>query len=148
MVRLTLNAISYLCWEGFLGGASSKEPTCQSKRLKRHRFVPWIRKSPWRWAWQPTPVFLPGESYGQRSMVGYSPWGCKQSDTTEATACSHLCWNSVMTDLIFSHLCLIYSSCILNIYYVAGTCSGATVMNSLYPQTIIVSNKYKVLCHH
>ena len=74
VVRLTLNAISYLCWEGFLGGASSKEPTCQSKRLKRHRFDPWIEKISWRWAWQPTPVFLPGESYGQRSMVGYSPW--------------------------------------------------------------------------
>ena len=35
------------------------------------------------WAWQPTPVFLPGESHGQRILVGYSPWGCKESDTTE-----------------------------------------------------------------
>ena len=104
VVRLTLNAISYLCWEGFLGGASSTEPTYQSKSLKRHRFDPWIRKIPWRWAWQPTPVFLPGASYGQRSLVGYSPWGCKQSDMTKATLCSRLCWNSVMTDLIFSHL--------------------------------------------
>ena len=33
--------------------------------------------------WQPTPVFLPGEFHGQRSLVGYSPWGCKESDTTE-----------------------------------------------------------------
>ena len=33
--------------------------------------------------WQPTPVFLPGKSHGQRSLVGYSPWGCKESDTTE-----------------------------------------------------------------
>ena len=38
---------------------------------------------PWRREWQPTPVFLPGESHGQRSLVGYSPWGCKESDTTE-----------------------------------------------------------------
>ena len=37
----------------------------------------------WR-AWQPTPVFLPGESHGQRSLVGYSPWGCKDTDATEA----------------------------------------------------------------
>ena len=37
----------------------------------------------WRRKWQPTPVFLPGESHGQRSLVGYSPWGCKESDTTE-----------------------------------------------------------------
>ena len=36
-------------------------------------------------AWQPTPVYLPGESYGQRSLVGYSPWSHKESDTTEAT---------------------------------------------------------------
>ena len=38
---------------------------------------------PWRRAWQPTPVFLSGESYGLRSLVGYSPWGCKESDTTK-----------------------------------------------------------------
>ena len=37
-------------------------------------------------AWQPTPVFLPGESHGQRSLAGYSPWGCKELDTTEVTA--------------------------------------------------------------
>ena len=41
----------------------------------RHRFNLWVRKSPWRRAWQPTHVFLPEESDGQRSLVGYSPWG-------------------------------------------------------------------------
>ena len=41
------------------------------------------RKIPWRWAWQPTPVFWPGESHGQRSLVGYSPWRHKESDMTE-----------------------------------------------------------------
>ena len=46
---------------------------------------PWIRKIPWSRKWQPTPVLLPGESHGQRSLVGYSPWGCKESDTTEYT---------------------------------------------------------------
>ena len=51
----------------------------------RCRFDPQVRKIPWRRAWQPTPVFLPGESHGQRSLVGYSPWGRKQSDTTELT---------------------------------------------------------------
>ena len=39
--------------------------------------------------WQPTPVFLPGEFYGQRSLVGSSPWGCKESDTTERLALTH-----------------------------------------------------------
>ena len=47
--------------------------------------IPWVRKIPWRRAWQPTPVFLPGESHGQRGLVGYSPWGRTESDTTEAT---------------------------------------------------------------
>ena len=40
-------------------------------------------KIPWRRKWQPSPVPLPGKSHGQRSLVGYSPWGCKESDTTE-----------------------------------------------------------------
>ena len=48
-------------------------------------FNPWVGKIPWRGKWQPTPVFLLGKSHGQRSLVGYSPWGCKESDTTEAT---------------------------------------------------------------
>ena len=70
---------------GFLGGISGKEPTCQCRRHKRGRFNPWVRKIPWRRAWQPTPVFLPGESHGWRSLVGYSPWGRKESDRTEMT---------------------------------------------------------------
>ena len=41
-----------------------------------------VRKMPWRRAWQPTPVFLPRECHGQRSLVGYSLCGCKESDTT------------------------------------------------------------------
>ena len=45
----------------------------------------WVGKVPWRRAWQPTPVLWPGESHGQRSLVGYSPRGLKESDMTEAT---------------------------------------------------------------
>ena len=52
-------------------GTSGKEPTCQVKRHKRHRFDPWVGKIPWRRAWQPTPVFLPEKSHGQRSLVGF-----------------------------------------------------------------------------
>ena len=48
-----------------------------------YRFDPWARKIPWRRKWQPTPVFLPGESHGWRSLEGYSPWDCKESDMTE-----------------------------------------------------------------
>ena len=47
------------------------------------------REAPWRRAWQPTPAFLPGESHGQRSLAGYSPWGCQESDTAEVTECIH-----------------------------------------------------------
>ena len=43
--------------------------------LRDEGFDPWAREMPWRTAWQPTPVFLPGESQGQRSLAGYSPWG-------------------------------------------------------------------------
>ena len=57
----------------FLGGASRKEPACQCKRHKRHRFDPWVGKIPWRRAGQPTPIFLPGESHGQSNLAGYSP---------------------------------------------------------------------------
>ena len=72
-------------FQGFPGGASGKEPVCQCRRRKRHEFNPWVRKIPWRRAWQPTPVFLPGESHGQRSLVVYSPWGHKELDTTGET---------------------------------------------------------------
>ena len=44
-------------------------------------FNPWVGKIPWRREWQPTPVFMPGKSHGPRSLVGYSPWGRKESDT-------------------------------------------------------------------
>ena len=50
---------------------------------RRHKFDPWVRNIPWKGKWQPTPVLLPGKSHGQRSLVGYSPWGYKESDTTE-----------------------------------------------------------------
>ena len=57
---------------------------------RRFGFDPWLVKIPWKRKWQPTPVFLPGKSHGQRSLVGYSPWDCKSwtwlSDwTTTAT---------------------------------------------------------------
>ena len=66
-------------------GFSGKEPTGQYRRHKRCQFDPWVGKIPWRRVWQLTPVFLPGESRGQRSLAGYGPWGSKESDTTEAT---------------------------------------------------------------
>ena len=69
----------------FPSDSSGKELSCQCRRHKRYRFDPWVRKIPWRRAWQSTPVFLPGESQRQRSLMGYSPQGHKESDTTEVT---------------------------------------------------------------
>ena len=79
----------YWCFLGykrdFSGGASGKDPSCQCRSHKRCRVDLWVRKIPWREAWQPTPVFLPGASQGQRSLGGYSPQGHKESETTEVT---------------------------------------------------------------
>ena len=52
-------------------------------QCRRPRFDPWVGKIPWRRKWQSTPVLLPGKSHGQRSLVGYSPWGRKESDMTK-----------------------------------------------------------------
>ena len=67
-------------------GARDKEPTCQCGRHKRPGLSSQLRKILWRREWQPAPVFLPGESQGQRRLVGYSPWAPKESDMTEVTA--------------------------------------------------------------
>ena len=64
----------------FPASSDSKESAFQ---CRRPRFDPWVGKIPWRREWLPTPVFLPGESHGQRSLVGYSLWGCRELDMTE-----------------------------------------------------------------
>ena len=89
--RFTLWATREAHWHSlfsFLGTRvinGGKEPTCQCRRNKRHRFDPWVRKIPWRKVWQPTPVFLSGEWHGERSLTGYGPWGHKVWDMTEVT---------------------------------------------------------------
>ena len=72
---------------------SGKESACQRRK---HACDPWVGKIPWRWKWQPTPVFLPGKFHGYRSLVGYSSLGCKESTTSEymhtrtrTLACTH-----------------------------------------------------------
>ena len=89
-----------------MGGASGKESVCQIRIVKRYRFSPWIRKSPWRRKWQPTPVFLPGELHGERRLVGYSPWVCKQSDMSELLSTAHA-YNSMSESevVLFAQSC-------------------------------------------
>ena len=79
---------------------SDKESACQ---CMRYRLDLCVRTIPWRRKWQPTPVFLPGESYGQRSLVGYSPWGHKELDTTERLHFTHL---SNLKQIFFLKCCL------------------------------------------
>ena len=59
-----------------------KNPPAQQE-MQETWLDPWVGKIPWRRAWQPTPVFLPGESHGLGSLVGYSPLGRKESDMTK-----------------------------------------------------------------
>ena len=69
---------------------------------QRHGFDPWVRKIHWRRKGQPTPVFVPGKSHGQRSLTGYNPWGHKESDMTEHVhACTHA--KSDMTKHVHTH---------------------------------------------
>ena len=70
------------CIHWILRWCCGKKSSCQC-RCKRCRFDPWVRKIPWRRKWQLAPVFLPGKFHGQRSLEGYSPWGCTESDTAE-----------------------------------------------------------------
>ena len=76
------NTYYHLLWQ------SHKESTCQCKRHKRLDLIPEWGRFPWSKKWQPTPVFLPGKFHGQRSLVGYSPWGHKELDMTEHV-CTH-----------------------------------------------------------
>ena len=87
-----------------------KNPLTNPGETKRCRFDPWVGKILWRRAWQSTPVFLPGESHGQRSLAGYSPWGYKESDVTEQLSLSLFSYQgkwkfscSVMSDSLPPH---------------------------------------------
>ena len=86
-------------------GASQVAPVVKSPpasagdRCKRHGFDSWVGMIPWRRKWQPTPVFFTGESRGQRSPAGYSPWGCEESDMTEHLS-THTCTR------MYAHTCV------------------------------------------
>ena len=88
-ISLLKRASSYMHCDETVKGMSSKglpqrlsgqESSCSAGR---HTFDPWVRENSWRRKWKSTPVFLPGESYGQRSLVGYSPCDYKEPDTTK-----------------------------------------------------------------
>ena len=80
---ITLIKIYYTLADPVPTWDTGKESTCQYERGKRRGFDPWVGKIPWKKKWPPAPVFLSGKFHGQRSLVSYSPWGPKESDTTE-----------------------------------------------------------------
>ena len=87
--------------KGFLGGSVVKNPPAIAGVSEDTSLIPGSRRFPWRRKWQPTPVFLPGESHGQRSLVGCSPRGHKELDMTERQS-THACtW-------IFMFTCDVY----------------------------------------
>ena len=92
---LTRDWTQIMAVKGFSGGASGKETACQWKRCERLGFNPWVGKIPWRRAWQPTSVFLPGKSYGWRSMglqsIGSQVWTWLKWLSTHA----HGSWSAV-----------------------------------------------------
>ena len=108
---------------------------------RRYRFDPWVGKIPWRWAWQPTQVFVPGESHGQRSLMVHHPWGCKESDTTEPTehathrrsvfifSSSYLLFLRIS---IFLPTVLIYF-CLLSALYIRALCISTIPMLKSQP---------------
>ena len=79
--------VSSLIPQGFAG--SSDDRLCL--QCRRPRFNPWVGKIPWRRKCQPTPVVLPGEFHGQKSLAGYSPWGHKRVRHDLATKQQHCC---------------------------------------------------------
>ena len=87
-------------------------------------FDPWIGKIPWRRKWQPTPVSLPGKFHGQRSLVGYHSWGCKELDMTEWRTLSHFHWTTFTHNI---QQCSLYVSCcssLVFIYLLAESVAG------------------------
>ena len=94
---------------------SGKEPACQCRRCE---FDPWVGKILWKRKQQPTPIFLLGKSHGQRSLVGYSPWGHKEVDMTEWLALIHLSSIELSLSLIKNQLSVFVCIYIYTLYSV------------------------------
>ena len=92
-----------ICYLGVSGGSDGKVSVCNAGDRGIH---PQVGKIPWRWAWQLTPTFLLGESHGQRSLVGYSPQGPKESNMTK-----HVISLSHMYLYMYKHTCILNNFC-------------------------------------
>ena len=91
-----------------------RSPPAMQETREMCQFDPWVGKIPWRRRWQPTPVFLPGESHGQRRLAGYSPKGCKELDMTELLSmerciCVQRIYSLKLWDWFYPYFCLNFS---------------------------------------
>ena len=94
--------------------------------MQKTGFIPWVGKIPWRREWQPTPVFLPGESHGQRNVVGHRPWGCKESDPTEQLTYTHMYFKYVS----------VYASILLSLFVSPSPSSPSPVSINLISMSV------------
>ena len=133
LLSLTVAVEMSVLLMGFPGVSGGKESACHGRR---HQFNPWVGKIPRRKEWLPTPVFLPGEFHGWRSLAGYSPWSCKESDTTAQL--NHTTKRCVMFFLIrrmwlvFAFLKLVESSLFLQCSEISQRCALACVCFHLF----------------
>ena len=103
IVKFTFNS-KYILTEGFPGGSDGKKVCLQ---CRRPRFDPRVGKIHWRRQWQPNPVFLSGEFHGQTSLVSHSPWGHKESATTQSLTLSwYYIYGSALGNFDISGCCM------------------------------------------
>ena len=98
---------------------SGKESTCRSRTRRRCGFESWVGKIPWRKKWQPIPVFLPGESHGQRSLAGCSPW-CQSWTRLSTQACAHTHENMTEHTSMCAHMKCVHMKCVVVQDFPAG----------------------------
>ena len=103
-----------LTFWGFPGDASGKEVTCQCRRCQKQEFEPWVGKILWRSGLENTPVFLPGESYGHRSLKVYCPQDLRELNMTEVILHAS-CYMSINSDDV-SREAQSLDNCILALY--------------------------------
>ena len=94
LIQLTEQRDSLILPTGLPSGASGKEPICRCRRLKGTRVLSLVGKIPWNRKRQPTPIYLPGEAHGQRSLEGYRPEGCRASTLLKWLSMQHL-WMAI-----------------------------------------------------
>ena len=128
---------------GFPSDASGKEPSWKCRRHKRHRFYPWVGTIPWRRAWQPTPIFLPGEPSGHRSLVGYSPGSQRVRHNWSDIALMYAAkkWISLAFFLFLKKICFKQASVAL-LLYLPYSCLYQKLPEKFIPTSMMCWNAY------